>query len=248
MTLPPRSNDALPEGTIRLSEGYEAYYRASVPNWESLARAYATAIVEPTSAEEKEPTSVEDEEPTSVEGAAKALDDSHKMAEMEFRNYLASDGPTALIRDPDTGKTLELDRKQWTPYRNFGVSGFDEDFVDPNDLVQPGPNTVLRGALRPVFFDRDEFEAFLKGLPPSRIVATANRESECKSWLIDLMTANANRPRPKRELEKEAKRRFCVGTWQFRRAWANAIDTTGRSGWRKAGRPRNRNAEIRTPK
>ena len=34
---PVKSNAAVPKGTIRLSEAYENFYRAVVPNWQELA-------------------------------------------------------------------------------------------------------------------------------------------------------------------------------------------------------------------
>jgi hypothetical protein len=36
-------------------------------------------------------------------------------------------------------------------------TGFDDDHVGPGDILQLGPNTVVAGARRPVFFDRKEF-------------------------------------------------------------------------------------------
>jgi hypothetical protein len=36
-------------------------------------------------------------------------------------------------------------------------TGFDDDHVGPGDILQSGPNTVVAGARRPVFFDRKEF-------------------------------------------------------------------------------------------
>jgi hypothetical protein len=38
------------------------------------------------------------------------------------------------------------------------VAGFTEDFVGPNELMQPGPNTIIGDAMRPVFFDLDDFQ------------------------------------------------------------------------------------------
>ena len=48
---------------------------------------------------------------------------------------------------------------------NFGVAGFTEDFVGPDDLSQPGPCTIVGGAMRPVFFDLGEFQSWLLTLP-----------------------------------------------------------------------------------
>jgi hypothetical protein len=36
-------------------------------------------------------------------------------------------------------------------------TGFADDHVGPGDILQLGPNTVVAGARRPVFFDRKEF-------------------------------------------------------------------------------------------
>jgi hypothetical protein len=47
----------------------------------------------------------------------------------------------------------------WNERANFGVAGFIDDFVGPDELVQPGPNTIIGGAMRPVFFDQDDFQS-----------------------------------------------------------------------------------------
>ena len=38
-------------------------------------------------------------------------------------------------------------------------------FVGTDDLSQPGPCTIVGGAMRPVFFDLGEFQAWLLTLP-----------------------------------------------------------------------------------
>jgi hypothetical protein len=45
---------------------------------------------------------------------------------------------------------------------NFGVPGFsDDDFVGPDDLMQPGPSTIVNGVACSVFLDLDEFQSLL---------------------------------------------------------------------------------------
>ena len=82
------------------------------------------------------------------------------------------------MRDPETGDILRLTPIGWIPDEWLmpgGIiqTGIFNDHVCPGDPETPGPpGTELRGALRPVFFLRDEFEAWLKGtfeLEPSAI-------------------------------------------------------------------------------
>ena len=98
-----------------------------------------------------------------------AREESRSRAEKSFRDELATGRPIALVRDPATGDTLQLDYRRWNERMNFGVAGFTEEFVGPDDLNQPGPCTIVgSGAMRPVFFDLDEFQSWLLTLPERR--------------------------------------------------------------------------------
>ena len=85
-----------------------------------------------------------------------ALEESRSKAEKAFRDVLATGRPQSLIRNPVSGEILQiLNYQDWNNKQNFGVAGFSDDFVDPHELMQPGPNTIINhdGFMRPVFFD-----------------------------------------------------------------------------------------------
>jgi hypothetical protein len=96
-----------------------------------------------------------------------------------FRAHLIYDGNLhAYVRDPETTEILQLDSRGWQPlsrgpHRPFKekrsaylpmTTGIDADYViDPYDEHFPGPEgTFIRGAFRPVFLWRDEFERWFQ--------------------------------------------------------------------------------------
>jgi len=96
-----------------------------------------------------------------------------------FRAHLIYDGNLhAYVRDPETTEILQLDSIGWQPlsrgpHRPFKekrsaylpiTTGLDTDYViDPYDEHFPGPEgTFIRGAFRPVFLWRDEFERWFQ--------------------------------------------------------------------------------------
>ena len=91
--------------------------------------------------------------------------DLDRAATIFFRNHLYVGNLLAYIRDPETGDILQLDQFDW----RMGHNGFwplrlprrVDSFATNGDAV-PNPNTFLRGAYRPVFLWRDEFERWLK--------------------------------------------------------------------------------------
>jgi hypothetical protein len=114
-----------------------------------------------------------------------------RQAELSFREWLDTDGPTAFNLDPITHEWLRLSRR-WTHNlpRTFTLvcqedstiivgkspgnflPGIDEDFVSPNDIFSHGPSDAqLNGVLLRVFFDKDEFEIKLAELDGPGVVA-----------------------------------------------------------------------------
>ena len=66
----------------------------------------------------------------------------------------------ACVRDPETGDVLQLRSDDWIPssWDDYIPPVIWTDYIVPNNYEAPGPNgTLIRGALRPVFFMRDEF-------------------------------------------------------------------------------------------
>ena len=85
---------------------------------------------------------------------------------MFFRSKLRRGELTAYIRDPEDGSILKLDAPDWA---NVGGRlmlleppyAFEEDFLD-NAPFSGNPNTFIRGAFRPIFLWRKEFELWLR--------------------------------------------------------------------------------------
>ena len=84
-----------------------------------------------------------------------------------------------------------------------------------------------------------------QAITPPRGVGTIAVENGCRLWLINLMKANPNNPRPKEVIREEAKARFPnLGKRGFDRAWAAAISQTGAEKWSAPGR---RSDGIKSP-
>jgi hypothetical protein len=74
--------------------------------------------------------------------------------------------------------------------------------------------------------------------PQKRVSNTVKTQTSCRQWLMSAMEAHELRTKPKEDFYREAKQKFKVGRRAFNRAWDEAIASTGRDNWRKAGRPR----------
>jgi hypothetical protein len=90
-----------------------------------------------------------------------AYDSSQLKANIWLRQRIADKSLSALIRDPEQGEVLKLSHIGWED-PGFLNSGIHENFVGPDDIINPGPNTVLHGQRRPVFFKLDEFESLVR--------------------------------------------------------------------------------------
>jgi hypothetical protein len=177
MPAPPKSDDPLPRNTIRLSDAFEDY-RETAPDVSAVEAELNAALPGPESLGMWccDPNWLGCLTGADYKKAAwerwyrahSATEESRSRAEKSFRDELATGRPIALVRDPATGETLQLDYRRWNEKMNFGVAGFTEDFVGPDDLSQPGPCTIVGGAMRPVFFDLGEFQSWLLTLPGRR--------------------------------------------------------------------------------
>jgi hypothetical protein len=87
-----------------------------------------------------------------------------------------------------------------------------------------------------VFLKRSVVEKHIAGAMRRR---PASLKVACQAWLESLVRANPGaRPRPKRELLKEAKLRFGV-TWRdFNECWRIANQTVPEATWRRPGAPK----------
>jgi hypothetical protein len=122
-----------------------------VPRWEKL-----------DAAAEKELASNRGAKPGQSKGRVMRLrDKTVKRAELKFRKHLAAEMLIAQMRDPETGERVTVaNPNDWAARHNFGDPGFYEDFVWTGDLVQPGPDAMIRGELQPVFFQQSDFDSF----------------------------------------------------------------------------------------
>jgi hypothetical protein len=88
-----------------------------------------------------------------------------KEANLFLRLEIEAKNLVACTRDPETGDILRLHSDGWIPsgWDDYIPPGIWIDYIIPDDYDAPGPTgTMIRGALRPVFFMRDGFEAWFK--------------------------------------------------------------------------------------
>src|SRR5262245_48566315 len=153
MPTPRKSREPIPAaGVIRLSVAFTQFYRAMVPRWEEL-----------DAAAEKDLASNRGAKPGQSNGRVMRLRDKIvKRAELKFREHLAAGMLIPHMRDPDTGERVTMaNPNDWAARHNFGVPGIWEDYVWTGDLVQPGPDAMIRGELQPVFFEQSDFDSFM---------------------------------------------------------------------------------------
>ena len=153
MPTPRKSREPVPAaGVIRLSVAFTQFYRAMVPRWEKL-----------DAAAEKELANNRRAKPGQSKGRIMRLrDKTVKRAELKFRKNLAAEALLAQMRDPETGERVTVaNPNDWAARHNFGNPGFCEDFVWTGDLVQPGPDAMIRGELQPIFFLQSDFDLFI---------------------------------------------------------------------------------------
>jgi hypothetical protein len=190
MTGWPRSDDPIPEGHIRLSEAFDAYYRKVTPNSQELENAIRAADARRASAEDAPkisawkraadgPLSKTEEDnflgtlseterafwkaEREFYAAVHARELARGRAQIKFRKALSSGELRPMIRDPDTGHHLVL-----------SIQGWDQPQYNPDEQLlggfdsdfvddwdKPGSPAVNRDRLRPVFFGDGAFRAWL---------------------------------------------------------------------------------------
>jgi hypothetical protein len=134
------ADDPIPIWGISYRDVFQTLYRDLTPDWKALEERLSRAA--PGDA---------------TQDAWRSYDQAQRRANEFLREWIrqgALDDP--MIRDPSTGDILALDRDKWTSMGDF-ETGISDDHVGPGDIFQSGPNTVVSGARRPVFFDRNKF-------------------------------------------------------------------------------------------
>ncbi len=154
--------DAIPEFGVRLSEAFFVVAEALYNNPEVPASSNEAmlSLLELSRARERK-----------LFGFEEGEHEDHLFfinANLFFRERLRSGDLTALVRDPETGEVLKLRPVGWIPDEwlmpeGAIQTGLFSDYVRPGDRENPGPaGSLLRGALRPIFIRRDEFDAWMQ--------------------------------------------------------------------------------------
>ena len=141
----PKANDPIPKRCIAHSDAFMRYFRLVTPS---------SAIAQPLLMEK-----AHGEYLRLANGWNRLLGE----AETSFRAAICAGELKPSIRDPITGDILEpTPRDDWERKGSFEPDGIHDNFVVPDDPFDPGPNTEIRGMLRPVFYQLDAFEAWMK--------------------------------------------------------------------------------------
>lgn len=156
------STDPLPDKAIRISEAFDRVREALTAKSDALKTLSAAKLKFLCQAKEEEARLQR-----SQRLSQKSLAALHhgKEAVVFFRDSLERGELTTYIRDPEDGAILQLDSLDWHPMGGRLLLSeppyaFEEDFLE-NDPFSGNPNTFIRGAFRPVFLWRKDFELWL---------------------------------------------------------------------------------------
>lgn len=163
----PRARDALLVGAILLSAAYELVLDAVLENPNALPEFeedWSRALEESKKYEE------EHQDPSEFDAELAAFWHEKKRANLFFRMCLDERQLAALVLDPRTGKPLELMPPGWVSdkWDTYIPSGIWDEYIDCENYDSPGPEgSVIAGAVRQVFFDKDDFQKWFARYFPS---------------------------------------------------------------------------------
>jgi hypothetical protein len=146
------ADDAIPPEGISLLDAFEHLYQAMHPNWKELEAGCADPALElrwGVKSSKELNRHLADE-------AFLAYDRAQLETNRWLRGRIGEGSIAAFIRDPSNNESRRLPLDGW---ENVGLaqSGITSNFVSPDDILEPGPDTELRGARRPVFFLKNDF-------------------------------------------------------------------------------------------
>ena len=180
------AEDLIPPEGILLLEAFEYFYRRSTPNWADLQYQLTPR------------------EKTGLDGnrAWDEFDRAQRVANQRFRKLLTGSLDT-FVRDPRNGQNLKLPRDRWDEPGEF-ENGITANFVGPDDPLNRGPNTVVEGKRRPVFFIRSELEKLVEaefGVPRRSGRPREHDWGEGKLFGEELLKTQGDPTRPENQVE-----------------------------------------------
>jgi hypothetical protein len=118
-----------------------------------------------------------------------------------------------------------------------------EKFAQRFDLCLINPRKPFSAELvncHYIFVSQQSFDRALAKLKSRRRVLVS-AQTACREWLAaEMWRSPSERPRARKRYLEEALAKFTgLSERAFDRAWKNAIDETGATAWRLAGRPKN---------
>jgi hypothetical protein len=159
----PQADDAIRKDAISLTDAYECI-ASFISGHPELLPKFDEDCSEALRKSKEEERKIQ----TDPEAFDKELEEEwhqRKEANLFLRLEIEAKKLVACTRDPETGDILQLRSDDWIPsgWDDYIPPGIWTNYIIPDDYEAPGPNgTLIRGALHPVFFMRDEFEAWFK--------------------------------------------------------------------------------------
>jgi hypothetical protein len=179
----PRAEDAIPKAAISLTDAYGCVLNV-VSNHPELLPKFGEEWSDALEKSREEERKAQ-HDPETFDQELEEEWHRRKEANLFLRLQIEAAELVACVRDPQTGDVLQLRSDDWIPseWDDYIPPGIWTDFVIPDDYEAPGPNgSLIRGALRPVFFMRDEFEAWFKeafaGTEPIATISEPNLKFE----------------------------------------------------------------------
>ena len=143
-----------PEDTILFRDAFDVVYRALNPDWQNLEERLNPSSPYYDAFHER------DEKDRAYGEADRTYDKAQRLANEWLRERISQGVLVALISDPDTGQVFQLNRHKWASIGVF-ETGIASNTFGPHEL-QSGPNTIIKGGRRPVFFDLKSFDNVVK--------------------------------------------------------------------------------------